>query len=204
MIRKPSIEADPSLASRFRGGGLLLVGGPPFGGKSLLASRLAEVLPYAVKLEAVDNLARPTERWYPYGPTCDALTRPASKMLSAAQSIWWEHGDDERPAIIVCARFESPGMRRRACGLARRMQAPFLFVEARSSNVRALRRLSRMILEPSEMERRIGNYERAIGRYQRVDGRERSALPCVLLGRVSTDLDAAVDKVLVAWATRRR
>ena len=48
-------------------GGLIVVGGPPFHGKSVLAARLADALPFAHKLEVVDNLAATSEYWDPTG-----------------------------------------------------------------------------------------------------------------------------------------
>lgn len=177
----------------------MVIGGPPFSGKGLLASRMVECLPYAVKLETIDNLSRPTERWYP-SPAGDAITRPASKMLTAAQSIWWEHLETPRPVIVLSARFESPALRRRAHALAQRLKARFLYVEARSRNVRALRRLSRMVLPAHAAERQIANYEKAVARYRKIEGAEAARLPCVRLHDVASDIDGAVSTVLEAWA----
>ena len=194
-------RAGYSLAQRLQDGGLMIIGGPPFGGKSLLASRMVESLPYAIKLEAIDNLVRPTERWYP-SPMADAVTRPATKMLSAAQSIWWDHLETMHPVIVLSARFETPTLRRRAHALAQRLGARFLFVEAMSSNIRALRRVSRKVIEPHAIERRIANYERAVGRYRKIDDVEAGRLPCLRLTGVLSDLDAAVGAALTAWADR--
>ena len=69
---------EPALRSS---GGLIVIGGPPFHGKSVRAARLAEILPNAYKFEVVDNLSFKDEHWYPEGLSGARRQAPPRSML---------------------------------------------------------------------------------------------------------------------------
>ncbi len=180
-------------------GGLIAIGGPPLAGKNLLATRLVEWLPRAVKLETVDDLSRAGEHWYPYGPAGPAVARPTPRMLNVAREIWRKRVAAAPPTIVLCARFETSGERRQAARAAARAGLRFLFVEARSSHLRALRRVPALLLPEPELIRRMERYQDALTRYQPMSREELKSLPGLRLGEVITKLEPSVRRVLLAW-----
>jgi predicted kinase len=182
----------PRLASR---GGLIVIGGPAYGGKNVLAARLAEWLPRVIKLETVDRL--PDEVWFPNGLEGRAVARPERPMLAHARTLLAKRGIP--PTVILVARFGEPSLRERAVEAASAAEVPFLYVEARSSNIRALRRLFRIVGSHEDAAERMKLYERATEKYVQVDSDETRTLPCVRLAGVLRDVDAASARVLAAW-----
>ena len=185
-------------------GGLIAVGGPPCEGKSVLAARLAELLPDAFRLEAIDNLSRREQYWYPNGPGGKRVDRPETKLLDAARGQWAGHRLRTEPTLLVIARFGTPLARRRARRVAATASMPFLFVETRSSTKRALRRAAKVVLRPEVAVARIERYERARASYVPVEPDEAAFLPAVRLQGVLKDLDAAAQRVLDQWMHRTR
>ncbi len=180
-------------------GGIIAIGGPPCSGKSPLAARLSQVLPEPVVFEATDNLARSKPFWQPGGPDGERVSRPEPKLLAAAQ-LRWQRGPSRRaPTILVVSRFETPRARARARAAAADAEARFLFVEANTRAVRALRRLTRLTMRPDEVLARMERFDKERGRYVAVTKREAIALPAVRLSSSLGDLDAAVRQVLDTW-----
>lgn len=182
-----------------REGGLLVVGGPPLGGKSILASRLAECLPQSIKLDTIDNLAQEGELWYPDGPTGRAVTNPNREMLEVARRIWSRRQAPDSPVIIVSGRFATRAERATARATARSAGMRFLFVEARSNDIRALRRVSLLVLPAAELVKRFERYERIVRRYRPIDQAEAKEFPTLKLRQVLGDLESALIRVLKAW-----
>lgn len=195
LARQPRGVRDPSLSSA---GGLMLVGGPPFHGKSVLAAHLADMLPFAQKLEVVDNLAGKDEHWLPEGVTGQLRHKPLRSMLEAAVSVWVR--SSPRPIVIVSARAGSRAARRLAHRTAVSAGMKFLFVEAFSQTVRTFERLSALMLPKDELLRVMQRYERAVNQYERVEGDEMKSLPAVRLKAVLSDVEAAGRTVLERWA----
>jgi hypothetical protein len=191
-------ESERGVGLLAREGGLLVVGGPPLGGKSVLASRLAECLPQSIKLETIDNLAQEDELWYPDGPTGKAVASPNLEMLKVARRLW-SRRRSESPVIIVSGRFDTPAARSAARETARSAGMPFLFVEARSNDIRALRRISILALPTAEMVKRLDLYEKTVRGYLPVRSDEARAFRLLRLGRVLGNLDGALVRVLEAW-----
>lgn len=166
-------------------GGVLVVCGAPLEGKGPLAARLHDELPNSVKLERRDDLA--------------TSTRGADlELLDEARALWLSQRTVE-PTIIVCARFGTPLSRRGAADAAKRFGARFMLVEASSSPIRSLRRVSRMFLDARATTERIERYERAKASYKPLDGDERRRLPAITLTKVLADLDRAVLEVATRW-----
>ena len=178
---------------------MIAIGGPPLGGKALLLARLAECLPQAVKLEAVDDLSRADPYWLPDGPGGRVVRNPTAAMLESAKQIRSERRAGRASTILVSARFGTPALRRRAKSAARLTGMRFLFVEARSRDDRALRRLPAGFLSRAELETRLQRYETALRGYQPVSRVETVLLPALRLARVLSALEQAVDRVLALW-----
>lgn len=185
-----------------REGGLLVVGGPPLGGKSILASRLAECLPQAIKLETIDSLAQEDELWYPNGPTGRVVADPNREMLDVACRIWNRRRPPDSPVIIVSGRFETPALRAAARRAARSAGMTLLFVEARSNDIRALRRISLLALPTAALEKRFELYEKVVRRYCPIDPAEAKEFRILRLRRVLGDLEGSLVRVLKAWGAR--
>ncbi len=180
-------------------GGLIAVGGPPLGGKSVLAARLAECLPNAIRLEAIDDLSRDQPYWIP-----DATHRRVARdctgaLLLYAKQLWRSAPSSRPPILLVVTRFGTAAERRRAKVAARLGDMPFLFVEARSRDERALRQIPRAFLGPEELEARLTRYRRSSRAYRPIGRLEELILPALRLRRVHSQLDDAVDRVLTAW-----
>jgi len=170
---------------------MIAIGGPPLGGKGVLAAELIEWLPRAVKLEIPDDLLG--EHAVLGGGRADAL-------LAEAEQLWRAAGSEFPPTLLVVARFASPARRRRARVLARGAGMRFLFVEAQSSRARARERLFERALTEAEARERFGRYRAALQNYLPVHRAEQIALPALKLRRVQSELDTAVARVLEAWA----
>lgn len=189
---------EPALQS---GGGLLVIGGPPFHGKSLLAAHLAEILPNAYKLEVVDNLSVKDEHWYPQGLAGEPRGTPLRSMLDTAIEFWNRRIPGAPPVIIVSARAATPAVRRFAHQTATRAGMRFLYVEALSHSIRALERLSALVVSRHELLLRMRRYDVASKQYVTVGPEEMKTLPVARLRRVLSDPDAAIRTVLARWAS---
>jgi hypothetical protein len=190
--------ADAARAQR-DGGGVIAIGGVPLAGKALVTARLGEYLPRSLRLETIDDLSHPDEVWLPEGPGGPLVRDATQALLARAGELWKERDPARPPVILVCARFSTPQKRRAASRLARALGARFLFVEARSRDVRALRRIPVHRLSRSEEERRLRRYEDAVRRYRPVDATEAARLPAMRLTRVHSGLEQAVARVVKVW-----
>jgi predicted kinase len=189
--RKARAHVPPST------GGLILVGGPPFQGKSVLAAHLAEMLPFAHKHEVVDNLSGASEHWLPQGLSGAPERRPLRGMLEIAVRVWLR--STPRPIVVLSARACSPASRRIAHRAAAAAGMKFLFVEARSHTIRAFERLSAMSLPKDELIRVMKQYDRVLTQCVAVDRDEMKMLPAIRLSRVLSDVDGAGRAVLKQW-----
>lgn len=179
---------------------MLLIGGPPLHGKALLAAHLAELLPFARKLEVADNLIGNDEHWWPEGVEGPARRRPLRSMLTAAVDIWQR--SEPRPIVILSARAGSPAARRLARRVAVSAGIPFLAVEARSHPIRAVQRLTGVGLPKARLLAAMRRYDRAVADYRGLDRDEVASLPGLRLSRVLDDIEAAGRAVLARWSGR--
>jgi hypothetical protein len=170
-------------------GGWIAIGGPPFGGKSVLAAELIEWLPRAIKVERVDDLG-----------TSGEGTGSASALLAQAKEICEQSHPMRRPTIVIVARFGSPARRLRARSLAHRLAVPFLFVESRSTDARARERMFARVGSEREARTISARYRAAMRLYRPIGRGEQIALPAVCLRRVQSHLEAAVARTLSAWS----
>ena len=182
-------------------GGLLVVGGPPLEGKGVLAARLTESLPFAIKIETVDHLSHGDELWFRDGPTEPGIADPLRQMLALARSIWEERQPAEPPVIVLAARFATPAARSRAATMASNVGMKFLFVEVRSSQIRALRRIPVAGLASEQAVARIELYERILSRYKPLGDEETRLFRSVRLKRALGNLEGALQRVLRVWRT---
>jgi len=188
----------PAIA-RFISGGMIALGGPPLGGKSLLAARLAECLPRSIRMESIDDLSRSAPYWQPAGPRGRSVANPTSTMLAHAVRLWRDRRAGEAPVILLVARFATAAERRRARAVARESGMRFLFVEALSRDERALRRIPMSFLSPDDLQERLRRFETALQGYQPVSVAESVVLPALRLTRVQSRFDEQVDRVLDRW-----
>lgn len=199
MPARAALTSRTQLAIRpLTGGGLLVVCGPPLGGKGPLAARLEELLPYAVKLETLDNLASEGQSYLQRIVRIEvaddaerAILRDALVVCQASRAV--------TPLIVVCARFKTPKLRLTAANFASDRGMRFLLVEARSSPIRALRRISRLMLSPKETALRIARYENARRDFEPTTAAERAKLPAITFKAVLSNLDDAADRVVAVW-----
>jgi hypothetical protein len=180
-------------------GGIIGIGGPPLGGKGLLAARLAECLPDAVEIAAIDDLRRAHPVWFPDGTAGPEARCTTAALLERAQRIWSARPPGRPPVLIVVARFAAAGERSRAKAVARASGMRFLFIEARSRDERALRRLRASDLPPAALRIRLERYASAVRAYQPLSRVETVLLPGLRLARVLADLEQSVDRVLALW-----
>jgi hypothetical protein len=187
---------DPALlaARRLPKGGLIAIGGPPFSGRSPLAAALADWLPNSLRLETIDDLTRES---FPHRKEAAGRSHATAAILHNAATLLRRHGS--AATVIVVARFETPAARHQAYACAQRSAAAFLYVEARSSNIRSIRRLFRFLDPRVEPTRQLASYQAAARRYIPVSSQERKALPSILLRGVLSDLDDACSAVIRAW-----
>jgi hypothetical protein len=158
----------------------------------VLAAELVEWLPRAYKLEAPDDLERGRS----------SRPRSAESLLAQARRIWRRSHGKLPPTLLIVARFASPAQRRRVRRHADSLGMPFLFVEARSSEARARRRLLARAMTEAEARERVARYRAALASYRPLGRAEQVLLPGLALQRVQSGLDAAVARVLSAWAER--
>ncbi len=182
------------------GGGLIVVFGPPLGGKSLIAAGLADSLPRVIKLEAIDNLDQKSDYWPRGGVFGRTRSGPELRLLTAARGSWSRRPRSSPPTIIVSARFGSPRLRGAAIRAASKAGMRVLLVEALSSELRSLRRIPLSLLPPEEMDRRLETYRRAVGEYQPVGAGEARTRPCLRLRHVLADPDASVRRIVTEWS----
>jgi len=173
---------------------MIAIGGPPLGGKGVLAARLADCFPRVVKLELSDDLISSSGNGH--------APATLSALLGRAKQVWRDSPAARRPTILVVARFATPTRRRRARAAARAERMRFLFVEARSSEEAVLRRLARPLLSRRELEERVRRYAAALRSYRAVNAAERLYLPALSLARVQSRLDQASERVIEAWRPR--
>jgi hypothetical protein len=195
----PRLGRRDALASV--GGGLIVLCGPPLAGKNLLAAGLADWLPRTIKLEAIDNLDRHSDYWIPDGGTDRTVWAPELRLLARVRKICERRTTLVPPTLIVAARFASPRARRSAYRTAQALRLRFLLVEARSSEIRALRRIPMSFLPEAEVVRRLDRYRRAMREYEAVSTAEARTLPCLRMRSVLADLDESVRLVLARWSS---
>lgn len=155
---------------------------------------LVEWLPRSVKLATIDDLVRES---FPGVVGMRSARNGTTDAVSAAIERLSQRGP--KPIVIVAARFERPEARRDAYRRAREIQASFLYVEARSSNIRAIRRLFRLVHSNKDPARQLALYDDAVARYVPVSMAERTEIPCVLLRSVLSNLDASCATILGTW-----
>ena len=189
--RRPAIQISE--------GGLLVVGGPPLEGKGLVAARLAEWLPFGVKIESVDSLVQEEELWFRYGPAGPAVVDPHRQMLTLARRIWERRQRAKPPVIVLSARFSTPAARAKAAAVARSARMKFLFVEARSSQIRALRRIPPLETTAEGVVSRVELYEKILERYEPVTVEETKTMMCVRLKNTLGSMELAIHRVVTAW-----
>jgi len=180
-------------------GGMLVVCGPPLGGKGPLAALVAEALPCSIKLESTDNLSREEQSYAPIRQQRSGAASPEQAILQDAAGFA-RQSTTASPLIVICARFPTQQIRRSAADLARSLGMRFLLVEATSSSIRSLRRVSQLMLPSEETLRRIARYEKGRAAYKPVSQSERTRLPAVRLKAVLSNLDLATTRVLQAWS----
>jgi hypothetical protein len=180
-------------------GGLIVVCGPPFGGKSLIGTRLAECLPHSIRLEAEDNLMRAGEVWYPDDRERRPVRNPQSKMLEAARGHWKHATVAQRPNVIVVARFATPAARLRAYKFALAENVKFLVIQANSKNLRAMRGLSEMLLPPDKAAKRVAQLQKAIDGYRPLTKDELRRFACLRLKGNLRALDDLFARVVEKW-----
>lgn len=178
-------------------GGLLVISGPPLGGKGPLAARLHDQLPGSVKLEAADNLET---RWP--GGSRGGSTGEEGLLKEAARRLAPGRGR-LAPIVILCARFPTLRLRSRAAAVAKELRVRFLLVEAASSTLFSLRRLSKMFLTAEEAAARLERYRLGVEAYAKVSASERQRLPALTLDSVLGDLDDATARVVDTWIGNR-
>ncbi len=178
----------------------MVVCGLPLAGKSPLAARLGEMLPNVVTFEVTDNLANDDQIYRPawrvraskYEVEVAALT---DAVVALRRSI--------RPLIIVVARFATAALRQKAATMVGTAGGRFLLVEATSSPIRSLRRISPMTLPAQDLSTRLERYATARETYEPLTAKERAQLPGISLKTVLSDLDVAAERVAGAWLSAR-
>lgn len=177
--------------------GVIAIGGPPFGGRTVLAGLLADYLPRSLKLETVERLTR--EEFYPEGPAKPAASRAQMALQTAVMD---QLASGARFTLILSARFETPASRKKIQACAASAGVPFLHVEARSTNIRAIRRLLQ-ITGSTDPEAQLERYQALCEKYRPVDADEARRLPSLSLPKVLQDPDAAAAQVIARWTRIR-
>jgi hypothetical protein len=180
-------------------GGLIAIGGPPLGGKSVLAARLAECIPHCIRLEAIDDLSR-AQPFLSRGGSRRVVRDPTADLLQDARRLLRQRTPGPARTILIVTRFATAAERRRAKVAARLAGVRFLFVEARSRDARALRRIPSAFVTRVELTKRLARYQKAVREYRPIERAEALILPALRLQRVQSNFDAAVDEVLGAWS----
>jgi hypothetical protein len=157
---------------------------------------LAEWLPRSFKIETVERLSR--ETFPPDVPTPATGAKASAAAVTAAIARLQVSG--QKRVAIVSARFERPEARRLAYERAREIGVPFLYVEARSSNIRAIRRMFPLLESRGNPARKLELYEEALQRYIALTARELATLPSIALRSVLSDLEGACANVMASWS----
>lgn len=197
-VSAPVVEGRGLAVALATAGGLIVVGGPPLHGKSLLAARIADVLPFVHKLEATDNLAAASEYWDPTGLMARPYQKPLARMLRMAVDVWTRR-QPQPPVVIITARSATPAVRRLACRTAEAAGMRFLHVEALAPSIRAFQRISSLVLSKDELLTRMQRYEHAMEQYVPVSADEEVRLPAVRVQNALSRGDAATRAVLERW-----
>ncbi len=176
--------------------GLLVVCGPPLGGKGPLAARIEELLPNALKIESVDNLAHEGQM---YLSRSGSGVREAEPALLREASRVWRNAETVPPLVIISARFATPAIRREAADFASAQGTRFLLIEALSAPIRSLRRISRLMLSSQETVLRLARYERARNAYQPTTAKERARLPALAFKSVLSHLEDVAERIVAEW-----
>lgn len=201
-LQRPAASRVARDGAALPGGGLIAIGGPPLGGKSVLAARLAECIPDAIRLEAVDDLSR-SEPYWPAEPGSSRRSRdPTAALLARARQLCRTRRAGRHPTVLVVTRFGSGSERRRAMVAARLADVRFLFVEAQSRDEYALRRIPSGFLSADQLAERLERYAEAKRRYCPIDRKEALILPAIRLRGVQSRLDKALERVLATWSAR--
>lgn len=179
--------------------GLIVVCGPPFSGKCLIGTRLAECIPNSVKLSAEDNLSRKGEVWYPDVRTREPIYNPQAKMLETAATMWERDGAMRTPVVILVARFATPAARHRAYQLARASSVAFLLVQALSTNIEVMRRVTNLLLPSPMAESRIDQITQAVDAYGPLSTEETQQFACLRLKGNLSALDDLFSEVVGKW-----
>jgi hypothetical protein len=182
-----------------RKNGLIIVCGPPFSGKCLIGTRLAECIPNSVKLSAEDNLSRAGEVWYPDVRKREPIFNPQNKMLETAVTMWESGSAVRTPVVILVARFAKPSARYRAYEMALASNAAFLLVQALSTNMKVMRRVSNLLLPSQLADRRIKQISKAVKTYRPVTAHESRQFDCLRLKGDLSALDDLFSKVVNKW-----
>jgi hypothetical protein len=172
--------------------------GPPLGGKGPLAARVEELLPYCVKLESIDNLSHEDQSYTARVGRSAVFVDVESTILSDAFQVWRQPAAVS-PVIVICARFQTQSLRRAAADFALSKGMRFLLVEAMSSPIRSLRRISRLMLSPKDTTQRIERYDRAQSIYKSTTPAERAKLPGLAFRTVLANLDDVAERVVSTW-----
>ena len=172
--------------------------GPPLGGKGPLAARVEEMLPYCVKVESIDNLSREDQSYTARAGRSTVFADVESTILRDAFRVW-RLSETVSPVIIVCARFQTSLLRRAAADFALSKGMRFLLVEAMSSPIRSLRRISRLMLSSKETTQRIERYDRTQSIYEPTTPAERAKLPGLAYKTVLANLDDVAERVVSTW-----
>jgi hypothetical protein len=187
------LEPLPSL------GGLLAIGGPPFGGKQLLAAHLSERIPNVVKIETLDDLNEAEEVWKPQTLHNQKIIKPVPVILASLRRLWSKGAISRLHTIILSARFSTPKERLRAHEFAQDLDIPFLFVESLSSNIRTMRRISSIPIQQKEILKRLQRFENALNRYELIGEKEAKSFSTLRLKNVLSHLEDSVKEVLTFW-----
>ncbi len=179
-------------------GGMIAIGGPPLSGKSVLAARLAECLPYTARFETIDDLTR--SRPFLADPALRSTSAGTTALLlEQARKAWLGRTRGRNPTLLVVTRFGSASERRRAKVHAQLVGMPFLFVEVRSRDQQALLRIPMNFLPRREINARLRRYDAALRSYVPVGRAEELALPALRLQQVLSGLDDAVNRIVALW-----
>jgi hypothetical protein len=199
IMKKKRLQKKEQRILVRKSGGLIVVCGPPFSGKSLIGARLAECIPNSVKLEAEDNLLRAGEVWYPDDRRRDPVRNPQKKMLEAAGEIWDRCPDKRAPFVIIIARFATPAARQRAYKLALSHNVSFFLIQASSTNLRSMRTMSQLLLPPRKAEKRVAQITKDQKKYRPLTKDEKRRFACLSLKGDLGILDNLFLDIVKTW-----
>jgi hypothetical protein len=156
------------------------------------------MLPYCVKVESTDNLSREDQSYTDRVGRSTVFADVESTILRDAFRVW-RLSEAVSPVVIVCARFQTSSLRRAAADFALSKGMRFLLVEAMSSPIRSLRRISRLMLSSKETAQRIERYDRTQSIYKPTTSAERAKLPGLAYKTVLANLDDVAERVVSTW-----